>query len=89
MLSEEEIKALIVFRLCNCSCNSTHNMCVRHQVRALLAVLNNGEAMCIDDVGDVLDAARIPHEDGDISGEWLAEHGLLHDGKTHPKFTGW
>lgn len=90
MLTADQVRALIVTRIVDTSdsCNSYHLGHVSGQLRALVAVLNDGtpaHAHCCDDLRDLLRAAQIPYRDlpgGEIDflPEWLVEHGFEIDG---------
>lgn len=101
MLTKEEIQVLIVKRLmaaCD-SCNSHHINHVEGQIRALLAVLNDGKKSPSDgDCRGVLTAAGVPwepHPDDpagwNVPNAWLEERGCKIDGNrvSHPKLAEW
>lgn len=87
MLNVEEIKALIVCRIYKAldSGSSSHVNAVRQQIKALIAVLNDGAAPDVPDhVPDILDLIDVPYVEYDdtldIDPNWLAEHGIDDDG---------
>lgn len=100
MISEEEIRSLIVCRIiaANGSCNSHHISHVEGQIRGMIAVLT-GEAppSFHGEVTDMCAAAGIPVEkngDGTVGfpREWLESHGFTLKGDyiSHPRFSkGW
>ena len=97
MLTEKEIRALIVWRIARCSesCNSFHINHVDGQIRGLTAVLNNGVPIhSRATTMDVLDYIGVPYTmDGDevlFSDEWMQEHGFTDDNMRHDTFgDGW
>jgi len=82
MMTEEEIRAMIVNRLlvAENSCNSHHRMCVKQQIRGLLAALTGEVPTNSDDIPTILRQAGIPHsvECGtyDFVRPWMISHGF-------------
>lgn len=86
MLDAEQVRALIVARIDSTagSCNSYHIGHVMGQLRALVAVLNDGKpgpANSDDDLRRILREAKIPFRDQpdnriDFPPDWLIEHGF-------------
>lgn len=90
MLTEKQIKALVVLRIIACadSCGSNQISHIDGQIRALAAVLRDGvppPAAFGGDTAKMLDYAGIPYYrnvDRTIGfpEEWLTEHGFIVDG---------
>jgi len=87
MISEEEVKALIVGRIITAteSCNSHHISCVQGQIRGLIAVLTGTRPPVHDDIRDILDLIGVPYrlcgEDAfDFDEPWMIAHGFTKRG---------
>jgi hypothetical protein len=100
VLTKGEVQVLLVARIQAVleSCNSHHINHVEGQIKALLAVLNNGEIpdYDVEDVRSILDAAGIPHvktrTGWEVPEAWMEKHGatINEDGIVdHPKLGEW
>jgi hypothetical protein len=92
MMKDEDIRSLIVARAEYLQeGNRYHQEAVIGQLRALVAVLDGGNAPPYTNTWiDILDAAKIPHQpEGNQA--WLVEHGFVKQPSghfTHPLYSG-
>jgi len=93
MLSQEEIKTLIVSRILITEGDSYHSTHIMGQIRALVSVLIGEAAPITEETTLFLDLAQIPYHSQNneilFDGDWMSKHGFeeSHGRIVHPRFT--